>query len=375
MTFEPTKGSLPRKDLLLLPLISLLTVLLMIGAAEFTTRKIWPEKMRDDCFSVDPVLGNRFAPNCSTMRKNAEGPWIRYEYNECGYRGTTSCGPKPQGTLRIVLMGSSAAFGLDVPYDQHIAVRAAPGLAEVLGHPIEFQNLGGVGRDWSKNEMVLDEVLSLKPDAIFYFVMPFDLIRMDRLESELPQDAGPVSSVKLNVGTWVKVRHLLANSRVVYMIQHFLLADESFLLRAVQNYGDPLDVSRQPTPPLGEKRFALLDMIVGKLADRAREAHVPCFMIAVPNRAEVVMIRSNAQIPHMDPYIFPQQMQATAQRHGVAYIDLLPYLKNAPNAADLYYRVDGHPTGTFHELLTRILVDYFREWGSLSAPARSSGEH
>jgi hypothetical protein len=340
MTFEPTKGSLPRKDLLLLPLISLLTVLLMIGAAEFTTRKIWPEKMRDDCFSVDPVLGNRFAPNCSTMRKNAEGPWIRYEYNECGYRGTTSCGPKPQGTLRIVLMGSSAAFGLDVPYDQHIAVRAAPGLAEVLGHPVEFQNLGGVGRDWSKNEMVLDEVLSLKPDAIFYFVMPFDLIRMDRLESELPQDA-----------------------------------DESFLLRAVQNYGDPLDVSRQPTPPLGEKRFALLDMIVGKLADRAREAHVPCFMIAVPNRAEVVMIRSNAQIPHMDPYIFPQQMQATAQRHGVAYIDLLPYLKNAPNAADLYYRVDGHPTGTFHELLTRILVDYFREWGSLSAPARSSGEH
>lgn len=375
MTFEPTKGSLPRRDLFLLPLISLSTVLLMMGAAELLSRKIWPEKMRDDCFSVDPLLGNRFTPHCSSMRKNAEGPWIRYEYNECGYRGTVSCGPKPQGTLRIVLMGTSAAFGLEVPYDQHLAIRAAPELAEVLGHPVEFQNLGGVGRDWSKNEMVLDEMLSLQPDAIFYVVMPFDVARMDRLESELPPDAGPVTSARLNVGIWTKVRHLLANSRVAYMSQHFLLADESFLLRAVQNYGDPLDVSRQPTPPLAEKRFALLDMIVGKMADRARAAHVPCFMIAIPNRAEIVMIRSNAPIPHMDPYIFPQRMQAIAQRHAMAYIDLLPYLKNAPNASELYYRVDGHPTGSFHELLTRILVDYFRRRGSLSPPASNAGEN
>jgi hypothetical protein len=61
-------------------------------------------------------------------------------------------------------------------------------------------------------------------------------------------------------------------------------------------------------------------------------------------------------------------MQAIALKHGMAYIDLLSDLKNAPNAADLYYRVDGHPTGSFHELLTRVLVNYFKKWGSLSAP-------
>jgi hypothetical protein len=272
-------------------------------------------------------------------------------------------------------MGSSAAFGLDVPYDQHFAIRAAPQLAEVFGHPVEFQNLGGIGRDWSKNEMTLDEMLSLNPDAVFFVVMPFDLARMDRLESELPPGSGPVSSVNLKVGTWTKVRHLLANSRFIYMVQHFLLADESFLLRAVQNYGDPLDVSRQPTPPLAEKRFALLDTLVGKMVDRARAAHVPCFMIAIPNRVETAMIRSNAQIPHMDPYIFPLRMQAIAQKHGMGYIDLLPGLKNAPNAEELYYRVDGHPTGSFHELLTHILVEYFRKSDSLSVPSGSLGAH
>lgn len=375
MTFEPLNSSLPRRDLFLLPLISLSTILLMIVAAELISRKVWPEKMKDECFRVDPQLGNRFTPHCSSMRKIAEGPWVRYEYNECGYRGTVSCGPKPQGTLRIVLMGTSAAFGLDIPYDQHFAIRAVPELTRVLGHPVEFQNLGGIGRDWSKSQMTLDEMLSLNPDAIFYIVMPFDLIRMDRLEGEQPPGAGPVSPAKLNVGTWIKVRHLLANSRVVYMTQHFLLADESFLLHALQDYADPLDVSRQPTPPLGQKRFALFDMIAGKLAARAREAHVPCFMIAIPNRAETALIAWNAQIPHMDPYIFPQRMQAIAEEHGMAYIDLVPYLKNTPHAEELYYRVNGHPTGSFHELLTRILVDYFKKRGSVSVPATMVGEN
>ncbi len=82
------------------------------------------------------------------------------------------------------------------------------------------------------------------------------------------------------------------------------------------------------------------------------------------------MIGSNAQISHMDPYIFPQRMEAISRMHGVAFIDLLPALKSAPNAGD--YRVDGHPTGSFHELLTRILIDYFRKRGSLSIFHKSS---
>jgi hypothetical protein len=373
MSFEPTKGSLPRRDFFLLPLISFLTVLLLTAAAEFISRKVWPEKMSDECLVIDPVLGNRYKPYCSVMRKNAEGPWVRYQFNECGYRGTAPCGPKPQGTLRIVLLGSSAAFGLEVPYEQHFANRAAPELAEILGRPVEFQNMAGVGRDWSKNEMVLDEALALKPDAIFYVVMPFDLIRMDRLESEQTSGTGPANAAVMKVGAWVRVRHLISSSRLAYMAQHFLLADESFLLRAVQNYSDPLDVSRQPTPPLAEKRFILFQMIIGKLAVRARAAGVPCFLIAIPNRAETAMIRSNVQLPHMNAYIFPRRMQEIAQKSGVAYIDLLPYLKDAPHAADLYYRVDGHPTGSFHELLSRALADYFRRTGSLSEPIQIAG--
>jgi hypothetical protein len=373
MTFEPTKGSLPRRDLFLLPSISILTVLLLMVLAEIVCRTVWPEKLSDECLVIDPVLGNRYKPHCSVMRKNAEGPWVRYEFNECGYRGTVSCGPKPGGTLRIVLMGSSAAFGLDVPYEQHIATQAAPALAQVFRHPVEFQNMGGVGRDWSRNEMVLDEALALKPDAIFYFVMPFDLLRMDRLESIQSPGSAPATAAVMKVGAWTRVRHLVASSRLAYMAQHFLVQDESFLLHAVENYGDPLDVSREPTPALTEKRFTLQDMIISKLADRARAAGVPCFLIAIPNRAEAVMIRSNAHLPHLDAYIFPNRMEDIAQKNHIAYIDLLPYLKKAPNAADLYYPVDGHPTGSFHQLLTRALVDYFRKAGSLSEPIQTAG--
>jgi hypothetical protein len=307
--------------------------------------------------------------------KNAEGPWVRYDFNECGYRGTVHCGPKPADTLRIVLSGSSAAFGLEVPYDEHFATRAAPELTRILGHRVEFQNMGSVGRDWSRNEMVLDEIMSLKPDAVFYFVMPFDLARMDRLDILHDPNAAPATAEAMEVGAWTKVRHALANSRLVYMVQHFLLADESFLLRAVQNYGDPLDVSRVPTPPQTEKRLELLELLVGKLEDRARSRNVPCFMIAIPNRVETALIRSNAQVPHMDPYVFPRRMEAIARRHGVGYIDLLPYLKSAPDATDLYYRVDGHPTGNFHKLLTEALIDYFGKRGALIETVQTAERH
>ena len=338
-------------------LISLLTILLMTGLAEFVSRQIWVEKSSDDCIYRSPVLGVRRKANCVMSMKNIEGPWVRYEMNDCGYRGTTSCGPKPPGTLRVVIMGTSAAFGLHVPYDEYFANRAAPELSRIWGHPVEFQNLGGVGPGWSKSDIILNEMLSLKPDAVFYLVLP----------SELDAKQFVVSPVtKKTSWTWTGVRVAARESRFLFMVQHFMLQDENFFLRAFENYADPLDVSREPTPPLVERRFAQMDMVVGRLADRAHAAGVPCFMLAVPNRLEATLISKNIQLPQIDAYIFPRRMEEIAKKHSVGYFDVVPDLQKTPNAEQLFYPVDGHPTGGAHALLASAVVDYFRHRGSLA---------
>jgi hypothetical protein len=108
---------LPKRDFFLLPLLSLLTVLVLFGMSEAVTRVLWPAEYSRACIVADPVEGFRFKPNCSVRGKIAEGPSITYHYNECGYRSEDSCGPKPPGTIRIAILGSSMSQALHVSYD------------------------------------------------------------------------------------------------------------------------------------------------------------------------------------------------------------------------------------------------------------------
>ena len=348
MNSEST-SSIPRRDFLILPLISSLTVLLMTGMSEFVSRQIWVEKLSDDCIYQDPARGEWRRPNCSTMMKNIEGPWIRYDTNACGFRGIGACGTKPPGVLRVVIIGTSVAFGLYVPYEHYFANVAAPQLRDLWGHPVEFQNMGDLGYDWSREDIVRQQLLALKPDAVLYVLMPADLNHMDHSQGA-QQDDPDSAPMKRPRWTWTDVRLKARESRFLFMAQHFMLRDEKFFLHAYEDYADPYDVSRQPTPPAVERRFA----------ECLHAAGVPLYMLAVPNRVEAALISGNFSVPETDPYVFPSRMEKIAQKHEVGYIDVIPYFKNAPNAENLFYAVDGHPTAGVHRLMSSAVVDYFR---------------
>jgi hypothetical protein len=354
------KGTPPlsRRDLVILPLISLMTVFVLTGAAELCARKIWPQKLRDDCEYHSKLLGDRHKANCVMVMKNIEGPWVRYQTNDCGYRGTASCGPKPKGTLRVAIMGTSVAFGLHVPDDEYFANVAAPKLAGIWHHPVEFQNMGDAGPDWSHSDIVLNEMLALKPDAVIYMALPFDLNRMDSVNAPRARVMSRPAEEEKAL-TWTDLRVAAKESRAMIMAQHFMLRDENFFLRAFEDYADPLDVSRVPTPPGVEERFARIDKMIGRLADQCRAAGVPSYMIALPNRVESALISKNIRLPNMDAYVFPTRMGEIAYKHGMGYIDVVPELRKTPNAEQLFYAVDGHPAGGAHALMARAVVDYF----------------
>ncbi len=100
-TFTPTAAPsgvaleerLPRRDFIILPLISLTTIAVLFVATEIGARLLWPESGSSTCLVTDSVEGLREKPNCEERLKNAEGPWVTYHYNECGYRTSASCVP------------------------------------------------------------------------------------------------------------------------------------------------------------------------------------------------------------------------------------------------------------------------------------------
>jgi hypothetical protein len=121
-----TEPSLPRHDLILLPLVSLLTVILMLGGGEALARLAFPKHTSIACVSKTQDAGERFQPNCVALTKAAEGPWVENRFNECGYRTAEPCAAKQPGQLRVVVLGSSTARGALVPYAETFARGRVP---------------------------------------------------------------------------------------------------------------------------------------------------------------------------------------------------------------------------------------------------------
>jgi hypothetical protein len=258
---------MPRRDFLLLPLLSVATILLIFAVAEITARLIWPAQESDACAAGDAVFGFRLLPNCTSRMKNAEGVWTTNRYNECGYRSETSCGPKPAGSARIVLLGSSVAQGLFIPYRQTFFARAARLVEERCRKNIDVQSLGVPNSSPIFVYRRLREALALKPDVVLFVLTPFDLEqRIDPEELAARNDPYThfsKAAVQLKLSPFKRIEKVIVQSRAVLIAQHYLFSNEDTFLKLYLVYGDKADFLRTPLSRAWQKRFADLDVIIG----------------------------------------------------------------------------------------------------------------
>ena len=284
-------SAFPRRDFFLLPLVSLLTILLLAGVAEGVTRLIWVEQPDDACQYWDK-LGFRHKAFCASSMKNPEGPWVRYEYNACGYRGKESCGPKSPDVTRFAILGTSIAFGLYVPQDDLFYVRATPGLKNVLKRPVEFENLGMLGPDLGLQDKMIDEVAGLHPDGVFFIIVPFDLKRLDEKplwvlqKQEIQKHWFPSLS---------DLAYLGRSSRAFFVAQHYLLSERDFAVRAFRMKSDPDDAAHVPPTPLSEKRFERLERLVRSLSDGFQRRGIPLYVIPLPSRLQAAIMHAKCR--------------------------------------------------------------------------------
>lgn len=368
-------ASLPKRDYIRLPLVSLATILLIFGVSELLTRVIWAEHKEASCTVVDPVAGDHFKPNCTIRTKNAEGPWTTYQYNECGYRSATSCGPKPPGTLRIAILGSSVSQALYVPYDQTYFAQTAGDLSRSCDRPIDVQNLGVPGSSPIYAYRRVPEAMALHPDVVFYLLAPFDLeqrIDPQELAARNNPDRGQTSTkpaVQLTVSPMKRMQATLVESRTVLVAQHFLFQNRDTFIRMYMLYGDKADFLRQPFTPAWQQRFADLDLIIGDMADKLRAARIPLVVIPAPSRAEAALLSSPQLPPNVDPSAFGRQIEMIASKHGAVYVDLMAAFRDIPNSESLFYVVDGHATPDGQKVIAQILSRKLLD-GSVPAFAR-----
>lgn len=365
--------TLPRRDYVLLPILSLVTIVVLFGTTEALTRIFWAEYKVSPCLIEDPIGGDRFRPNCAARIKIAEGPWTSYHYNECGYLSETSCGPKPAGGLRIVILGSSVSQALHVPYEESFFARASGEISRACGRSVDVQNLGVPGASPIYAYRRVAEALALKPDMILYVFAPFDLEHQIDSKALAERDSRALTSTAplttLTLSPMKKLQNALIEGRSILVAQHFLFQNTSTFLKMYLLYGDKADFLREPLTAAWQKRFADLDVIIGGMANKARAAGVPLVIMAVPSRAEAALLSSQQLPAKVDPFEFGRQVSAIASQHGAVYVDLMGPFSRVPNAERLYYVVDGHLTSEGQRLTAQSLSQKLLD-GSIPAFAK-----
>jgi hypothetical protein len=354
---ETAAGNLPRRDLWLLPLIALSTILALFAVAEAGARIGWPEQKFNSCEIPDRALGYRFKPNCTSVMKAAEGPWFTNSYNGCGYRSAQPCTPTPAGTRRIALIGSSTAEGYLVPYPDTIGARLAQDLSVRCSTPVEVQNLGGLGYFASDKLMRrFEEALTLRPSTVLLAVTPYDL--QTGIEEDDP-DQKARSATSSPWGSRDRLFYALRESRTFAVAQHFHFQDMRTYLPLYLRYGDKADFLRPPFTPAWQERLRRFEAVVGKMSAYARKSGTSFVIAFVPQEAEIALMARHPMPPGIDPGALPHAIAAIAARQGVNFIDTSDALRTRPRPEQLYYQVDGHLSGAGQPLAAALIADKF----------------
>ncbi len=348
---------LPRRDLWLLPALSLLTIISMFGISEIIARALWPHAPEDAC--AIPHAGRRsgFRAHCESNTRVAESSLIHNTYNDCGYRTRESCGLKPPQTIRVAVLGSSFSYGYMTPYADAYTTLAAEDLSRRCHRPVEFQNLGVPQYSMLDMYERLNEALALKPDVLLLAVNAVDvhkdispgmLAHRDAPEEKIVQPEPHKEFLKQYIVTPFK------ESRALYMLQHFLYQDPDTFLNLFLLYGDNAGYLRTPFTPQWQQRFANMDLLMGEIEKKAQAQSVPVVLFVGPLASQAAALNTQTR-QGIDPLAFSHKMEALAAKHHIGFVDGVPSMRVSSKPMGLFYVMDGHPDSRGQRLLATAL--------------------
>ena len=341
---------LSRRELLIIPSIIIITIVLCVSISESLARYFYASRDWDTCAVRDPVMGIRFKPNCISERKVPEGPWTQNVYNDCGSRSSFQCFPKPSGGLRIVIFGNSISQGSFIPYNGTYGSRVAEELTERCGQLVDVQNVARPTYTWEKVNKNLDEALSLKPDALITSLLPSDL-ETDPAQQLIDRPNKETLSL---MQLFSKLTS--ESSRVIYIAKNLYYENKDNYMNLYLHYGEKANFLRPPFSAFWQTRLAAYDELLGRMAEKTHGQKVPLVLVYVPQQAQAVLLGMKDLPRGVDPRAFSRAVGVLAAKHGINYVDTSEAFGRTSNPTDLYYRVNGHPSGAGHAVIAKAVV-------------------
>lgn len=373
-----------RRDWVLLPAASILTICVLMISAELLSRWLYPTVQVgfQNCFVTHDSTGDAAVkPNSVCWEQTPESPSkIEYRFNRRGDRAGTELSPKPQGTYRIVLIGSSLTQGLFIPREKTFAALLPEELSMETGRKVEVYNEARGGKfrggpfPTQNSAQHFDEVLAAQPDLILWVVTPTDVMNAASKEAvDSPLHAGfqPAAAPARPRNLWNKFRALVAKgtlaerlrarweeTRTSMALKHLLIASES-QEEYIQSYlknGDDANFLRTTPDAKWQMQLRYFNAELGEIAGLAKGAGVPLAAVYVPNRAQAAMISKGEWPAGYDPFKLEHEIRDSIVSGGGEFLDILPDYRGIPSPERHFFPVDGHPDADGQEIIFRFLA-------------------
>lgn len=375
-------------DWVLMPAISFLTVFVLLVPTEFVARKIYYESntISFDCLVThDSKNGIHAIPNSFCTEKTYESVPVHFYFNSCGNRADADCAPKAPGTYRIVLLGTSVAYGLRAEYGQTYAALLPKELTQKTGRKVELYDEGIMFGTPRLYDMRFKYILAAQPDLILWTITKFDIEHVSNVTgtAEFQNHADRVGPVRKSVAgglvatgflsrligfcrglsrvppgiAWTRtVEEINKKSRTLFMLKHFLYQSQSEYVSHSLTAGEEAAFLRVKPSPTWQDDLRQFDRYTADIEEKAKAAGVPLVVTVVPERAAAAMISMDRWPAGYDPYLFGEQVRTVVERHGGTYIDLLHGYRHIPNPEQYWFPVDKHPTAAGNAILSELLA-------------------
>lgn len=392
MTFSgaenTTERKLPRRDWILLPLTGLTTITLLLGSIESIARAnvgTGSEQvgMGPCIISDDLTTGVRFVPNSECHDMSMEASWTDYKFNSHGHREDSEYGQKAQGTYRIVMTGSSIAFGFVVDREKSFAVLLPREISALTGRKVELYNesMGYAGGGTPHSVLLqFNEVLAASPDAVLWVLSPYDIENVSSIGwvRDPAQSAGKdiharppqshfeqtISRIGSRLGVKSVPEPILkeldkVNGQLQFQnyLKHFLYESQSLYVSASLNGPpDKIGFLDRNWGPEWTGRLHDFDGYAGALIGRANQAGVPVIAVFVPDGQLAAIISKGEWPSNCDPFKLDHELGASITRHGGTYVEILPDFRKDPNSEKGYFRFNGHPNEIGHAEIAKMIA-------------------
>ncbi len=377
-----------RRDWVLLPAVGLLTIGLMAVSSELLSRWFYPVTQvgLQNCFAMNDPTGDAAAkPNSVCWEQTAESTLkVEYQFNSRGDRAGSELKPKPPGTYRIVLIGSSIAQGLFVPREKTFAALLPKELSMDVGRKVEVYNeaTGGEFRGgpypMQSSAQHFDEILAAQPDLILWVITPADITNAESKEDAgspgaeaLQDNPRPATGPAKPWSFWNKIttsiedgafgRRLKSrweDTRTSIVLKHLLIASESQdeYVKSYLRNGDNANFLKTEPDSKWQMQLQYFDAELAEIAGLAKSAGVPIAAVFVPNRPQAAMLSHGTWPIGYDPFKLEDEVRDGIVNHGGRFIDILGDYRRIPNAERDYFPVDGHPDADGQAIISRLLA-------------------